>query len=134
MWGDYFKHVMSWYAHRNDENVLFLVYEQMIENPGEQIIKIGQFLGGDCEKLVSDSETVDVIKKLSSFDSMKEGDSINFEKTHITKENFSFFRKGKIGDYKNVLTDRQQELLSEKYKMWFKGTFLIDIWRPYVPQ
>ncbi|KAG0444931.1 hypothetical protein HPB47_013210 [Ixodes persulcatus] len=43
--GDYFDHVLSWYEHRNDPNVLFLTYEDLKEDTGTWVLKIADFLG-----------------------------------------------------------------------------------------
>ena len=39
-YGDYFKHNMSYWRHRNDPNVTYLVYEEMKCNPREAVLAI----------------------------------------------------------------------------------------------
>ena len=41
----YFKHFISWWTHRHDEEVLYLVYEQMLTNPTDAIEQIAAFSG-----------------------------------------------------------------------------------------
>lgn len=48
--GDYFDHVLSWYAHRNDPNVLFLRYEDIKADPRSQVLKFAAFLGEEYRK------------------------------------------------------------------------------------
>ncbi|KAL1485193.1 hypothetical protein MTO96_032111 [Rhipicephalus appendiculatus] len=43
--GDYFEHVLSWYAHRFDENVLFVTYEDLKKDKAKWIIRIAEFIG-----------------------------------------------------------------------------------------
>lgn len=43
--GDYFDCLMSWYEHRNDQNVLFLTYEQLKKDTKEYVLKIAKFMG-----------------------------------------------------------------------------------------
>lgn len=43
-----------------------------------------------------------------------------------------FFRKGVIGNYKSYMSAAQIERLMERYEGVFKGTSIIEIWRPYV--
>ena len=44
---DYYEHVAEWYKHRNDSNVLFLLYEDMKENLEREVVKVAKFLGRD---------------------------------------------------------------------------------------
>ncbi|KAL1485198.1 hypothetical protein MTO96_032116 [Rhipicephalus appendiculatus] len=44
-YGDYFEHLLSWYEHRNDPNVLFFTYEQMKEDTVFWTLKIADFIG-----------------------------------------------------------------------------------------
>ncbi|KAH9379734.1 hypothetical protein HPB48_019785 [Haemaphysalis longicornis] len=43
-YGDYFAHVLPWYEHRKDENVLFLTYENLKKDMPGLILKIADFL------------------------------------------------------------------------------------------
>ncbi|XP_076359148.1 sulfotransferase 1C2-like [Tachypleus tridentatus] len=44
-WNDYFDHLISWFIHKDDPNVLFLTYENMKNNHREAVIQIAHFLG-----------------------------------------------------------------------------------------
>ncbi|KAH7962868.1 hypothetical protein HPB52_018403 [Rhipicephalus sanguineus] len=44
-YGDYFDHLLSWYDHRNDPNVLFLTYEDLKKDAPVSVLKIADFLG-----------------------------------------------------------------------------------------
>ncbi|GBL76482.1 Sulfotransferase 1 family member D1 [Araneus ventricosus] len=43
-YGDYFDHLLAWYKHRKDPNVLFMTYEEMKENPETAVLKMASFL------------------------------------------------------------------------------------------
>ncbi|KFM75292.1 Sulfotransferase 1C2A, partial [Stegodyphus mimosarum] len=76
-YGDYFDHVLGWYAHRNDSNVLFLTYEEMKEDTAGAILKIASFIDDSlyAETLRNDPEILNNIIKFSSFSYMK--DTVN---------------------------------------------------------
>nr|CAB3266700.1 sulfotransferase 1C2-like [Phallusia mammillata] len=104
----YLECIKEWYKHKNDENVLFLVYEEMKKNPHNEIKKIADFIG----KPLSDEQLNNVVEK-TSFASMKK----ESEKTAPdNNEGAQFFRKGQIGDWKNHLTVAQSELIDRKVK------------------
>ena len=41
----YYKHLQSWWPHRNDDNVLFLAYEKMLKDSTDTICRIAEFIG-----------------------------------------------------------------------------------------
>ncbi len=45
----YFQHLKSWWARRNDADVLFLVYEEMLADPAAAIQQIASFMGIDLD-------------------------------------------------------------------------------------
>jgi len=52
IYGDYFEHILSWSEHFDDENVLFLTYEDMLHNIRDNIHKIAKFLGPKYEEKI----------------------------------------------------------------------------------
>ncbi|XP_035222151.1 sulfotransferase 1C2A-like [Stegodyphus dumicola] len=88
-YGDYFDHVLGWYAHRKDSNVLFLTYEQMKEDTSGAILKMASFIDDSlyAEPLRNDPEILNNILKFSSFDYMKNKVNKSMEElTSMTKE------------------------------------------------
>ena len=53
-YGDYFDHVLSWWAHRNDENVLFLKYEDMKKDLTAIVTQFAEFIGRSLDQSVID--------------------------------------------------------------------------------
>ena len=69
--GDYFHHIKSWLPHIHDPNVLFLKYEDMLEDLETAIKKIGNFLGGRAAEIVNDPESLKYVVSESKVDAMK---------------------------------------------------------------
>ncbi|HCO60236.1 MAG TPA: sulfotransferase [Porticoccaceae bacterium] len=42
---DYWKHLLSWWPQRREDNVLFLAYEHMVQAPEQTIIRVADFIG-----------------------------------------------------------------------------------------
>lgn len=132
MWGDYFKHVMSWYGHRNDPNVPFVIYGNLKTDPGREMRRIGQFIGGPCNEIVRDDRRLQWLIELTRFEEMGKANDGD-DHVLLMRPGAKFYRKGQIGDYRQHMTDRQIELLMEKYDGYMKWTFLHDLWRKYLP-
>ena len=69
---DHCDHVAEWYKHRNDPNVLFLLYEDLQDNLEREVIKIAKFLGRDyLERAQANNGQLlkDIVEK-ASFSSM----------------------------------------------------------------
>lgn len=71
--GDYFDHLLGWYAHKNDPNVLFMTYEEMKENHEGSVLKMASFVDDKlyAEPLRNDPQKLKNILKYSSFNYMK---------------------------------------------------------------
>ena len=64
----YWEFLMSWWPHRNDENLLWLWYEDMKADHRGVVKRVAEFLGYDT----ADDELIDLVVKNSSFAFMKE--------------------------------------------------------------
>ena len=102
--GNYFDHLVSWWPHRNDKNVLFLKYEDMKKNLPQAVCQIASFMGVDLPP-----NALDQIVHLTTFENMKRDPTANNEWTRAQqKENAApFMRKGIVGDWKNFLSPGQ---------------------------
>ena len=105
--GDWFDHVLSWWQHRNDDNMLFLKYEDMKRDFDKQLDRIADFLGYPLTE-----STMNIIREKSSFEHMKKD---NFSNLHEIPELGSFFRKGEIGSWKDMFTVAQSEEFDRIY-------------------
>ncbi|KAH6926188.1 hypothetical protein HPB50_015800 [Hyalomma asiaticum] len=56
--GDYFDHLLPWYEHRNDPNVLFFTYEQMKKDTDLWTLKIADFMDEQYGKKLREDPTL----------------------------------------------------------------------------
>ncbi|KAJ3680497.1 hypothetical protein LUZ60_016775 [Juncus effusus] len=103
------------------EKILYLMYENLLENPLEWVKKIADFLGCSFSNKEEMEGVPQKIVELCSFKSLKDLD-VN-EKTHgdmnSVSMNHIFFRKGVIGDWRNHMSlemaDRVDVITKEKF-------------------
>lgn len=101
MYGPWWKHVQEGWERRNDDNVLFITYEDLQKDFGRVVREVARFLN----RTVTEDQ-VDVLARHCSFDSMKNNDTVNYTwyKGFWQWKEGDFFRRGIIGDWKNHLS------------------------------
>jgi hypothetical protein len=108
--GSYFDRVLEWWEHQEDDNVLFLKYEDLKKDLTGQIGIIGNFLGYQ----LSHEEMGEIAEKCT-FKTMKENRVGSIEGNKgLLREGKSFYRKGIVGDWRNYFSDEQLE----KFNQW----------------
>jgi hypothetical protein len=65
----YFVHLLSWWEHKNDSNVLFLFFEDMKDDLESVVRMVAAFMG------IQDEERIKKAVKMSSFEFMKRNES-----------------------------------------------------------
>ena len=111
IYGNYFDHVLNWWAHRNDKNVLFMKYEDMKRDLWSAVSKITEFAGFNLDK-----ETISEVVSKSSFESMKDDPLVNYSWSKIYhQDRVPFIRKGEVGDWKNYFSEEQSKRLDDVY-------------------
>ena len=99
--GDWFDHVLGWWAHKDADNVLFLKYEDLLTDFRGQLDRMAAFLGCPLSE-----ELAETVAERTSFGVMKKNRFTDF---HDVEEIKGFFRKGRIGSWRELFTVDQGE-------------------------
>ena len=102
--GDYFDHLLGWWEHRSEKNILFLTYEDRMKDLSGEIKKIADFIDADLS-----SHEMSKVVELAAFEKMKKDDRVNqsWRKNYVKDGEPMFLRKGVVGDWKNFFTPEQ---------------------------
>uniref|UniRef100_A0A3P9LGD8 Sulfotransferase n=1 Tax=Oryzias latipes TaxID=8090 RepID=A0A3P9LGD8_ORYLA len=121
VFGSWYEHVKGWWEKKKSHpNILYLFYEDIIENTEEELDKLCSFLG-----LSPSSESKKQVMEKALFDNMKNNKMANGSADAVLDFKISpFMRKGKVGDWKNHFTVQQNEQFSEDYDKKMKDTDL----------
>lgn len=118
--GSYFDHILPWWqASQNDKNILFLKYEDMKHDHAGNVAKLASFLD-----LEADSQLIETVVRLSSFQSMTLNETTNFEWIPQKADKPKHFRKGDIGDWRNHFSVEQSQQMDDLFMKKMKGSGL----------
>ncbi len=118
--GPYFNHILPWWqASQKDKNILFLKYEDMKHDHAGNVAKLASFLD-----LQADSQLIDKVVALSSFQSMTSNETTNFDWVPQKADKPKHFRKGDIGDWRNHFNAEQSQQMDTLFTDKMKGTGL----------
>lgn len=156
-YGDYFDHLLSWYEHRRDANVLFITYEDLKADSRAQLLRIADFLGEEYgTTLREDEELIRRVLSACRLEKMKafikdnpvnrfqskkcetgvvSGHSPNLVNVTevingpVSEVPSAFLRKGIVGDWKNHFTTEQLQ----KTKAWISektaSSDVMSLWK-----
>ncbi|XP_070554931.1 sulfotransferase 4A1-like [Ptychodera flava] len=114
-YGSWRQHVLSRWARRDDDNVLFVKYEDLTRNLTDYIRLLARFLGKDIS-----NDAVEKIAGLCSIESMRNDPKARSDDTckllGIPPEESPFVNKGRIGRWKEFFTVAQSERFDEDYR------------------
>ena len=122
LYGSWFDHVLEWWKHRNETNVLFLKYEDMKKKPHQSVRAIAEFIG--MEDVTQ--ELVEEVVAKSSFSSMNQNPTTNYRWLDglVFSHEGAFMRKGIVGDWKNHFTVEQNAEFDRVYSHRMEGSQL----------
>jgi hypothetical protein len=121
--GDYFDHLLSWYAHSDDDNVLMLTYEAMTADPRAAVLAIARFMQADC---ADDEAVLAAVLEHSSFASMSRDQQ---RWSSVRPDGMpAFVRRGVVGDWINHFSAAQAARLLEKFDRRLGGLSLEALW------
>ncbi|XP_077862380.1 sulfotransferase 1C2A-like [Saccoglossus kowalevskii] len=114
IFGEWPAHVLHWWKKRDENNVLFLKYEDMKKDLVGTVRMVCKFLG----KSLTD-EQINFVAQQCTFDAMKK---------KKTRDNLCvitpYVRKGKVGGWKESFTVAQSEEMVKWYHQAIDGTGL----------
>lgn len=126
--GSYWKHVLPFWKHSTDSNVLFLKYEDMKKDLPAVIRKCANFMKLNYD--INDEDMKRICDHLN-FEKMQSNPAVNLEPilnqidSNGNCERIKFIRKGQIGDWKNYISDE----MSKRFDQWIiknsKGSGLV---------
>ncbi|XP_067927946.1 sulfotransferase 1C2A-like [Watersipora subatra] len=99
-----------WTEFKDNPNYLSVFYEELKESPVKVIGEIAEFL-----KIGADKKLVEEIADQVSFDRMSEGKRKNEILSQFYRKEFTFYRKGLVGDWRNHFTREQHERFMRHY-------------------
>ena len=108
--GDCLEHMLGWWNYRNHSRVLVTTYEDMKKDPKGNIQKVGEFLGAPNYS----NDDLDTIVDDTSFNKMKTRPIKKTFQTDMIQSPDSFFRKGKVGSWKELFQEEQKAYVDQR--------------------
>ena len=113
----WFKHTSEWMLNKKNFSILYVKYEDLLDNKTKEIERIISFLGIPRNKIA-----IERALKYSSFEFMKKNESLFGEQPKVSEKIYNqFIRKGKSGEGKSLFTKKQKEMFMEHYKRMVKS-------------
>ncbi|EOY05823.1 Flavonol 3-sulfotransferase, putative, partial [Theobroma cacao] len=129
LYGPYWEHVWGYWnaSLEHPEKILFLKYEDMMKETESYAKRLAEFLG--CPFSLEE-ERGGKIQEIIQFCSFENLSNVEVNKTGIHQaqgrlvENKAYFRKGKVGDWRNYLTAEMGEHLDKIMEQKLSGSGL----------
>ncbi|KAM6555617.1 hypothetical protein CsatB_002636 [Cannabis sativa] len=124
--GPFWDHALGYWkvSLETPEKVLFLKYEDLIEDSVGQAKSVANFIGVPFSQEEEGNGVVEKILELCSFDKLKNLDVNKHGQLWPKCDNKSFFRKGQVGDWANHLSPSMVERVNKIMKEKFNGSDL----------
>ncbi|XP_059298396.1 cytosolic sulfotransferase 12-like [Lycium ferocissimum] len=113
-YGPFWSHVLDYWKESIEKpnKVLFLMYEEIKEQPKIQLKRLAEFL--ECPFSIEEENcgVVDEILNMCSFENLSNLEVNKNGKLSTGEENKAYFRRGEVGDWKNYFTIEMSEKLN----------------------
>lgn len=124
--GDYFDHLVSWYAERCAPNVLLVTYERMQKDIEGVIAEVAEFVGEPAASVARDPALVAAIREEASFGRMsREQRRWSSARPAGMPE---FVRKGIVGDWRDAFSPEQARRLRDEFARRTGGAGPYGLW------
>ncbi|CAK7345602.1 unnamed protein product, partial [Dovyalis caffra] len=132
-YGPFWDHVLGYWklSLEMPEKVLFLKYEDLKKDPLNHVKRLAKFLGQPFTQAEESDGAVQEIIKLCSFESLSNLKVNKSSRTRFRSKNSDFFRKGKVGDWENHLTEEMAAVLDHIMKEKLRDSGLTLKVTPY---
>ncbi|GAB6027075.1 Sulfotransferase [Chamberlinius hualienensis] len=121
---NFFTHILGYWKRRDQNNMLFLLYEDLQKDLRSSVKKIADFIG----KQLNDEQLTKIVE-YCSFSNMSKNPMANYSHGGSAVKRpgstASFMRKGKVGDWKNHLSEEISKKIDEAVERNLAGTGLI---------
>ncbi|KAK7275694.1 hypothetical protein RIF29_16816 [Crotalaria pallida] len=113
-YGPYWDHILGYWKEslERPEKIMFLKFEDMKIEPTIVLKKLAEFVGCSFSKEEEYKGIVDGILNLCSFDNLSNLQVNKTGKLRFGVENKVYFRRGEVGDSKNLLTVEMNEMIN----------------------
>lgn len=116
--GDWFDHVTDWWRLHHEDHVIFLEFEDMVNDLRLEVQNIIDFLEIDVE-----DDRIEEVTKLSHFKEMVKNPMTLLRIFPFLDADIKrFMRKGMVGDWKNHFNEEQNEYIDKMYNERIRGT------------
>jgi len=124
--GDYFEHLISWYAESGHENMFFMTYEDLKRDTKLMVQRMAVFLRERVSASIAADEAIDGICEQTSLVSMRRDQQRWSSARPISAP--AFVRKGKIGDWRSLFSPGQARALLAKFDRQLTDAAIENPW------
>ncbi|XP_077511243.1 sulfotransferase 1B1-like [Amblyomma americanum] len=149
-YGDYFEHVASAYALRDQPNVFFITYEELKEHTSNVILKLAHFLGERFgNALEEDKKLLEDLLYRSSPEYMRSVVVINFSDNNLlqwqhsllleqptckkgyegNRNRYGLVRTAKVGGWKDFFTPELLRRMESRIRESEKSSSFMNLWK-----